>query len=450
MTAIVWFRRDLRLANNPAWAAATSDHNKVTALFVLDDKLWTRAGPFRGPQLAAHLRSLDEQLQQHGGRLRVEYGDPVAAMRGIEADVVYWNADYTPYAQRRDAAVEAHWGARAVRTHGTVVHPPGEILTKTGTPYKVFTPFYRQWLERPPPAAAESGSAAVAAEPGASIPDAAEPVMAGGEDAAADRLAAFLEVADDYEEVRDRPDLNATSRLSADLKFGTISPLDVINALGDSTPGRAAAVRQLAWRDFWAQVLFHQPETIDQPMNPAYQSIRWRDDSAGFAAWTTGRTGYPIVDAGMRQLQTEGWIHNRVRMIVGSFLVKDLLIDWKRGERFFRHHLVDGDTAQNVGNWQWVAGTGADAAPYFRVFNPVSQSRKFDPEGHYIRRYVPELQALAGPHIHSPWTAPAAELTTAGISLGETYPEPIVDHGAARDRVLEVYGAARSEYRGSG
>ena len=444
MSAIVWFRRDLRLANNPAWAAATADHDEVTALFVLDDRLWKHAGPFRGPQLAAHLRSLDRRLQEAGGRLRVEREDALEVLIHLEADSVYWNDDYTPFAQQRDAAIAARLGTRAVRSHGTVVQPPGTITTKAGTPYKVFTPFFREWSQRPIPSSVAPGSAEITADHGTGIPDAPAPIMPGGEAAAADRLASFLEIADDYEESRDRPDRDATSRLSADLKFGTISPLDVITALGDATPGRAAVVRQLGWRDFWAQVLFHNPHTVDRAMNPVYDSIDWRDDGDGFQAWTAGKTGYPLVDAGMRQLKAEGWIHNRVRMVVGSFLVKDLLIDWRRGERFLRHHLVDGDTAQNVGNWQWVAGTGADAAPYFRVFNPVSQSKKFDPQGSYIRRFVPELAELGAAHIHSPWTAPVAQLAAAGIELGETYPEPIVDHAAARQRTLEAYGRARS------
>jgi len=445
MSAIVWFRRDLRLANNPAWAAATSDHDAVTALFVLDGRLWSRAGPFRGPQLAAHLRSLDEQLEQYGGRLRVEHGEPKAVLAELDADAIYWNDDYSPFARRRDEGVAGQWPNRVVRTHGTIVQPPGTVMTQAGTPYKVFTPFFRSWSQQPLPASVEPGDAAVNSDSGAGVPHTGPPVMPAGEAAAADRLAAFLEVADDYPDLRDRPDLDATSRLSADLKFGTISPLDVITAVGDSTPGRTAVVRQLCWRDFWAQVLFHHPETIDHAMNPAYDLIKWREDTAGFEAWTAGQTGYPIVDAGMRQLLAEGWVHNRVRMIVGSFLVKDLLIDWKRGERYFRHHLVDGDTAQNVGNWQWVAGTGADAAPYFRVFNPVGQSKKFDPDGDYILRYVPELAKLDRAHIHTPWTAPPTAIEAAGIRLGETYPEPIVDHAAARERALEAYGSARSE-----
>jgi deoxyribodipyrimidine photo-lyase len=198
-------------------------------------------------------------------------------------------------------------------------------------------------------------------------------------------------------------------------------------------------VRQLAWRDFYADLLDAQPDSVDQALRPDYRSIRWEDDSDGFEAWKSGRTGYPIVDAGMRQLVGEGWMHNRVRMIVASFLVKDLLIDWRRGERHFRHHLLDADVASNVGNWQWAAGTGADAAPYFRIFNPITQSRKFDPDGDYIRRWVPELADVSASHVHSPWEAPPLELAAAGVILGDTYPDPIVDHGFARERALTRY-----------
>ncbi len=447
MTALVWFRRDLRLQNNPAWAAATRGHDHVTALFVLDPRLWQAAGPVRGPQLAAHLVALDEELGRAGGRLRVVPGDPVSVVGRCDADQVFWNDDYTPYAQHRDGAVAAALGPRAQRFHGSVVHAPGSLLTKTGSPYRVFTPFSRAWAQRRLPEASMPGATTISIDVGGGIPEAGPPLMAGGERAAADRLSEFLDVVDDYVELRDRPDVAGTSRLSADLKFGTISPLDVIAAVGEATPGRAAVVRQICWRDFWAQVMYHLPATVEHPMRPEYESMEWRNDRDEFRAWCRGLTGYPIVDAGMRQLLAEGWMHNRVRMITASFLAKDLLVDWRWGERFFRRYLVDGDLAQNVGNWQWVAGTGADAAPYFRVFNPVTQGRKFDPDGSYVRRYVPELRQLATKLIHAPWEATPLELLGAGITLGDTYPAPLVDHSEARERALETYQAARS--RGS-
>ena len=197
-------------------------------------------------------------------------------------------------------------------------------------------------------------------------------------------------------------------------------------------------------RDFWTQILYHQPHTVDRPMRPVYENLRWRNDPSDFAAWQAGETGYPIVDAGMRQLASEGWMHNRVRMIAGSFLVKHLLIDWRWGERHFRRLLVDGDLAQNVGNWQWVAGTGADAAPYFRIFNPITQSQKFDPSGEYIRRYVPELATVPTEHVHTPWQAPPLDLLACGVTIGNEYPPPIVDHATARQQALDAYGAARA------
>lgn len=445
MTALVWFRRDLRLGDNPAWAAATSNHDDVQALFVVDRRLWDRAGPHRGPQLAAHLRALDDQLQSAGGRLTVHYGEPVdtvvAAAEPMEA--VYWNDDYTPYARRRDGAVAAAIGAPIRRFHGSVVHQPGTILTGQGRPYQVFTPFWKRWRTTEWPSEPEPGTARIVADPGDGIPEAPAPLMAGGEGNARMRLAKFLARVDRYSDERNRPDLDSTSRLSADLKYGTLSPRRLIIETGDYTDGRAAAVRQIAWRDFYIHVLHHFPHTKTRALRSEYDGIEWNTDEEAFERWCAGRTGYPIVDAGMRQLLAEGWMHNRVRMITASFLVKDLLVDWRIGEHFFRRYLIDGDVAQNVGNWQWAAGTGADAAPYFRILNPVVQSRRFDPDGDYIRRYVPELSALASPAIHAPWELGPLELASAGVVLGEQYPLPIVDHREARAETLAAYARAR-------
>ncbi|MDH3470183.1 MAG: DNA photolyase family protein [Acidimicrobiia bacterium] len=446
MTALIWFRRDLRLGDNPAWAAATSAHDEVVALFVLDPRLWDSAGPHRGPQMAAHLRALDAQLQEVGGRLAVHHGNPVevvvAAARGMDA--VYWNDDYTPYAQQRDDAVAKAVNIAVHRLHGSVVHRPGTILTGQDRPYLVFTPFWKRWRTTDWSVEPEPGVARIAAETGDGIPDAPAPLMAGGEERARSRLATFLERVDHYAEERDRPDLDTTSHLSADLKYGTLSPRRVIVETGEDTDGRAGLVRQICWRDFYAHVLYHFPHTATRALRSEYDAMEWHDDEEAFEAWCSGRTGYPIVDAGMRQLITEGWMHGRVRMITASFLVKDLLIDWRKGERHFRRYLVDGDIAQNVGNWQWTAGTGADAAPYFRIFNPVLQSAKFDPDGDYIRRFVPELTGLTAPTIHAPWEHGPAELASANVILGETYPYPIVDHAEAREETLAAYAKARS------
>jgi deoxyribodipyrimidine photo-lyase len=445
-TGVVWFRSDLRLTDNPAWAAATAAHDRVVALFVLDPRLLAAAGSLRTNLLLAHLASLDAELGRRGGRLLVRRGDPRTLVGEVVANtgaaVVHLNHDVTPYATRRDTAVGA--AVAMVVHHGRTVHPIGAITTTGGAPYRVFTPFHRAWEAQPWEPWPVAGTAAVAADVGDAVPAAAPPVMAPGEAGAAERLDRFLHHVDRYDEERDRPDLDHTSRLSADLRFGTISPRLVAGVIGDGTPGRRAFIRQLAWREFYAQVLASHPATTTRALRSEYDAIAWRDDPGGLEAWQRGLTGYPVVDAGMRQLLAEGWMHNRVRMIAASFLVKDLLIDWRAGERWFRRHLVDADVAQNVGNWQWIAGTGADAAPYFRVFNPVTQSRRFDPDGDYLRRWVPELRGLDGDAVHAPWEAGPLDLAAGGVVLDDTYPSPIVDHAMARERVITAYRVGRS------
>jgi deoxyribodipyrimidine photo-lyase len=425
--AVVWFRRDLRLADNPAWAAATTGHAGVIGLFVIDPRLWDRCHPRRVIGLAGHLAALDHSLRTAGGRLRVERGDPEVVVPAVaRGRRVYANRDVTPFAVARDGAV-----GRTVDLDlfdGCWVHPPGSIRTASGDIHRVFTPFHRVWSDLAVPGEAIPGDATIATDPGLGVPD-HEPATP-----PTDRLAAFERVVDSYHTVRDRPDLDTTSHLSVDLKYGTISARDIVRRIGTATPGRRAFVRQLAWRDFYAALLAHHPDTVHTAMRPEYDAIRWADDPEGLDRWKQGRTGFPIVDAGMRQLTAQGWQPNRVRMITASFLVKDLLIDWRLGERHFRRLLLDGDTPQNVGNWQWVAGTGADAAPYFRIFNPVTQSRRFDPTGDYIRRWVRELAHLDPPAIHAPWEHDA---------VPDSYPHPIVDHPTARQNTLDAYRSAQ-------
>ncbi len=444
MSALVWFRRDLRLTDNPAWANATIDHDAVEGVFVLDDRLIGAAGELRRNLLFDNVRALDTQLRQLGGRLTITTGPPETAIPRLAGthDTVYWNRDYTPFARRRDGAVRAAVDADVECLDGAVVHPPGTVLTGGGTPYRVFTPYYRTWMATPIEPWQVARAPTVLGVAGADLPRAGQPIMEVGEIGARKRLDRFLEIVDNYEDDRNRPDLDRTSHLSTDLKFGTISPRRVAEVVGSATPGRQAFVRQIAWRDFYAQTLSHSPHTVDAPFRENLASIVWEDDEEAVTAWKIGETGYPIVDAGMRQLRSEGWMHGRMRMITASFLVKDLGIDWRVGERHFRRLLIDADIAQNVGNWQWVAGTGADAAPYFRIMNPIAQSRRFDPDGVYIRRYVPELASLEAPAVHAPWERPL-ETAAAGVTLGGTYPYPIIDHATAREITLHRFRTAK-------
>ena len=445
---VVWFRRDLRVADNPAWAAATEAHDEVVALFVVEPGLMATAGRPRRDQLLAHLGALDGELRERGGALAVRRAPADDAVSAVVtecgASALYLNADVSPFARRRDGVVAGALSVPMRVFEGTTVHPPGSVLTRKGGLSQVFTPFHKTWAATdlvPWPDGGEGRPITLPSDP---VPDPEGPVhQPAGEANAWRRVTEWLERVDDYPDSRDLPAVAGTSELSADLKFGTLAARTLVDVVGTSTPGRAAFVRQLAWRDWWTHTLALNPGLADDAVRPEYARIVWRDDPVEFDRWCAGRTGFPIVDAGMRQLTETGWMHNRLRMICASFLVKDLLIDWRKGERFFRHHLVDADIAQNAGNWQWVAGTGPDAAPYFRVFNPTRQAERFDPTGDYVRRWVPELADLPAPVIHEPHLADPEVLATAGVKLGVTYPEPVVDHAEARDRAIEAYERAR-------
>ncbi len=455
-SALVWFRRDLRLHDNPAWAEATNLAHSLTALYVLDATLLDTAAPFRRNQLFGELAALDRQIQATtGGRLYLRRGNAAAIVPELaqQFDSVHWNSDVTPYATKRDDAIVARLQQTDTAVHtswGTLHHPPGSVLTGKGTLSKVFTPFFKVWqrTDVAPWADAETSSVSVTADPGQiGVLDELRtdgPPIPAGEEAALNRLHDWLGRVDDYNNHRDFPAVEGTSMMSSDLRFGTVSTRHISEIIGDGSDGRRGFVRQLSWRDWWAHTLLGFPDLAKRSVRPEYDNIAWHNDPAEFDAWCNGTTGYPIVDAGMRQLNETGWMHNRVRMIVGSFLVKDLLIDWRWGERYFRKLLIDADIAQNAGNWQWVAGTGPDAAPYFRIFNPISQSRKFDAQGDYLRRWVPELAALDNKTIHEPWAAGPLDLAGAGVILGDTYPAPIIDHAFARERTLAAYKAVKS------
>lgn len=445
---LVWFRRDLRLADNPAWALATSERKAVVPLFVLDPRILDRVGPYRRRQLIANLQALDyDMFDANGGRLLVRFGDPTVlvpeAMKIFQAGALYLNADVSPFSVRRDAKVADQVEVPINASYGSLVLPPGSVRTGKGGLAKVFSSFYKTWKKTDWDPWPEAGDAMILDDPGEALPilDGPAPFFE-GEKEAHRRLAAFLDRVDRYDTDRDQPGIDATAQLSADLRFGTLSPRHVVEVVGDSTEGRKAFVRQLAWRDWYAHLLLENPSMAGEPLNAKYTNVPWRNAPAEISAWKGGFTGYPIVDAGMRQLRETGWMHNRVRMIVGSFLVKDLLVDWRIGEKHFRQLLVDADLSQNVGNWQWIAGVGTDAAPYHRVFNPVTQSKEHDPDGTYIKRWVPELASLPTEWIHAPWETPPEVQAVLHITIGRDYPEPIVDHAEARDRFLEVFKAA--------
>ncbi len=439
MTSIFWFRRDLRLADHPALAAA-ADRGPVVGLFIRDAELQSRSGAARLAFLRATLADLDASM---GGHLVVRTGAPLDVLRAVIAETgagaVYATDDYAPYGRRRDTEVGEALGADGIEVHyldSPYVVTPGTILSGSGTPYKVFTPFFKAWKKHGWPAPTGEVDVAwhsgLASESIGEPPETAARLPPAGEAAAWERAEAFLaDAVFRYDEARNDPGIEGTSRLSPYLKFGSIHPRQLLDRLGD-TRDEDVFRSELCWRDFYAEVLFQRPDSARNAFVAKMAGMELDEGPLAderFAAWANGQTGYPIVDAGMRQLLAEGWMHNRVRMIVGSFLVKDLHLDWTRGARHFMTHLVDGDLASNSHGWQWVAGTGTDASPYFRVFNPIGQSRKFDPTARYLRRWVPEIAHLDDTSIHEPWTCPAG--------APASYPGPIVDHAAERIEALD-------------
>jgi deoxyribodipyrimidine photo-lyase len=437
---VVWFRRDLRLTDHPALSAA-AERGAVLPLFVLDPRLLSGRAPAREAWFLAALGALAAELRTAGAPLLVRRGDPheevPRAAREAAASAVYWTEDVTPYARARDAGVAAACAAIGVEARA---FPGAAIVEPRVLRYTVFTPFHRAWatVAALPPLGAPARLEAAPALRGAPAPAATAEAGPGAARAALERF--VRHALPRYERDRDRVDLDGTSGLSPHLRVGALSPAEARHAVAraavrDGRLRRAADafVRQLAWREFFMQALWHEPDSRRLELRVDRRGIAWREDPAGLAAWREGRTGYPLVDAGMRELAATGWLHNRVRLVTASFLTKHLLVDWREGDRWFMRQLRDGDPAVNTGNWQWVASTGADALPAFRIFNPVVQGRRFDPEGAHVRRWIPELASVPDASVHEPWTVGGAP----------GYPAPIVEHGEARRRALAVLGATR-------
>jgi len=473
---IVWLRNDLRLDDNPALVHAAETKRPVVPVVVLDEE-----SPGLRSLGGAHRWWLHRSLEALSSAMR-DLGSPLVLRRGRAATVLaeiaqeagatslYVNRRLEPEARQQDDEVgEALNGLRINRFEANFLHDPDRVQTGGGKFYRVFKPF-REKVEAtgaprvpldppkklaPPQRRIDSDDLAAwkllpqTVDWAEGFAEHWEP----GEAGALARLETFCSrYLADYKAGRDRPAEDASSRLSPHLRWGEVSPFRVLKSAEAATKANSSIPKaefdnfrsEVLWRDFNYHVLYHDPDLPNDNLNPKFDRLRWRESESDLAAWKRGRTGYPIVDAGMRQLWTTGWLHNRLRMIVGSFLTRDLLIDWREGERWFWDTLVDGDIANNTSQWQWIAGTGADAQPFFRIFNPVSQSEKFDPKGEYIRRYVPELRELPTEVIHAPWEADPTILEKAGVTLGKTYPQPIVDHAQARARALKAYEVVKN------
>lgn len=490
--SIVWLRQDLRLADQPAFAAAALN-GRVLPVYILDNNApgdWAIGGAQRW-WLHHSLSALGRDIEARGAKLILRRGDAVDVLQALAretgAQAIHATRHFEPHARRQenalaqaqqqdqhqDGAENKHqdqdqtetWTLSKEKSHRVRLHlhasgglrEPGAVTTGAGTPFKVFTPYWRacQALgapETPTPAPKTlKGVDSVASdvlEDWALLP--AKPDWSGGlqdawtpgEAGALEKLSAFCpHDVRGYKQARDLPAIDGTSQLSPHLHFGEISARQVWYSLSNrmEMAEAEAYVRQLGWRDFSVSLITHAPDLPEESWSPKFRAFPWREDADALLKWQRGQTGYPIVDAGMRQLWQTGWMHNRVRMIVASFLCKHLLLHWRHGEDWFWDTLVDANLANNAAGWQWVAGSGADASPYFRIFNPITQAQKFDPEGHYIAKFVPELGHLPKKYIHAPWTAPQNILQTSRVCLGETYPHPMVDHGAARARALSAY-----------
>jgi deoxyribodipyrimidine photo-lyase len=478
MTTIMWFRQDLRVADNPALTAALEGGGAVIPVYLYtpaDEAAWAPGAASRW-WLHQSLLRLTEDLQQRGSDLcLLAGGDARTALLALAhetgAERVVWNRRYEPAIVARDQIIKTALrdaGVEADSFNSALLHEPWTVKTKGGGPFQVFTPFWRHCLGKEDPGAPLPAPQALQKPkrwpksksltelgllPGIDWTEGMRAAWTPGSAGAHTLLERFLDASfDGYDTQRDEPGVRGTSRLAPHLHLGEIGPRQIWHAVRDFALARgqhttwreSRFLTEIGWREFAYHLLFHYPHTPEQPLRPAYAKFPWQPNPAALKAWTRGLTGYPVVDAGLRELWRTGWMHNRVRMIAASFLIKDLLIDWTDGARWFWDTLVCADLASNTMGWQWVAGCGADASPFFRIFNPATQGAKFDPRGAYVRRWIPELSGLADEWIHQPWAAPESVLAAAGVVLGSNYPHPIVDHAVARKAALAALAKVKS------
>lgn len=458
---IWWIRRDLRLYDNQALTAALSDGASVFPLFILDDRILDHSNPRRNEFLFENLKSLDISLRKIGSQLILRKGEPLVVLQQVmqefNADAIFAEEDFSPYAKARDKQISEY--LPLILLPGLTIQPLSAVKKADGNPYTIFTPYSHQWKKVIQPFKLFPSPAQLGAIPQIGsevIPSShAHPLFPAGEEAAQKRLDDFLQnPITEYGSRRDFAAEESTSLLSPYFHFGVLSIRSAYQrafqlqnnlSLTEEKDGIETWINELLWREFFIMILSEFPYVAQGPFRKVYEQIPWRSNEGEFDAWKAGKTGYPFVDAGMRQMLETGWMHNRTRMVVASFLCKDLLINWQWGEAWFNEQLLDGDLAANNGGWQWCAGCGTDAAPYFRVFNPITQSKKFDPSGEYIRTWIPELANVPDRYIHTPWKMPYDLQMETNCIIGKNYPERIVEHAFARQRTLEAYAVTKNE-----
>ena len=473
-TALFWFRRDLRATDNAGLFHALKSARQVHCVFVFDREILDALNDKKDRRVEfiwESVRELETSLKKLGGGLIVRHAHAADAIpllaKELKADAVFANEDYEPQAIARDLVVRDALMRSDIGFHtfkDTVIFEKDEVLTQVGGTYSVFTPFKNAWLKKLDdfqlksyPVEKYRAHFAKLTAPASVMPLEALGFertnlkalgIEGGEAAARKLLDDFVDRIDDYKTARDFPAVKGVSYLSVHNRFGTISIRELARAAHEraqGSPGAQIWLSELIWRDFYFQILYHHPHAATSAFRPEYDAIQWPNDKALFSAWCEARTGYPIIDAAMKQINETGYMHNRLRMIVASFLTKDLLIDWRRGEKYFADHLNDFDLSANNGGWQWAASTGCDAQPYFRIFNPITQSERFDPQGKFIRRYLPQLKDVPDKFIHAPWMLPPLEQQACGVVIGRDYPAPVVDHATQRLAALALYGKIKDK-----